>query len=66
MEDHVASIDGILEPEVVAAACIEAIENETFLILPHGKVLDYMRAKSTDYDRWLSGMRRLKDSYRSV
>jgi len=66
LEDHVASIDGILEPEAVAAACIEAIENETFLILPHGKVLDYMRAKSTDYDRWLSGMRRLKDSYRSV
>lgn len=63
LEDDVASIDGILEPEVVATACIEAIENETFLILPHGKVLDYMRAKTTDYDRWLSGMRKLKAIY---
>lgn len=65
LEDHAASIDGILEPEVVAAACIEAIENETFLVLPHGKVLDYMRVKTADYDRWLSGMRKLKASYES-
>jgi len=63
LEDQVASIDGILEPDVVAMACIEAIESERFLILPHRKVLGYMRAKSMDYDRWIRGMQKLKKSY---
>lgn len=63
LEHSVASIDGMLEPEVVAKFCIEAIENEEFLVLPHPKVLGYIRAKTADYDRWLSGMRKLKKNY---
>ncbi len=58
-EDHVASIDGMLEPEHVAQACVSAIEAETFLVLPHPEVLDYMRNKTADYDRWIGGMRKL-------
>ena len=57
--DGVASIDGMLEPEDVAEACVKAIAAETFLILPHPEVLDYMRRKTENYDRWLSGMRKL-------
>ncbi len=41
--DGVASVDGMLEPEAVADACLQAIEAEDFLILPHKEVLDYMR-----------------------
>ncbi len=62
---NVASIDGMLEPETVAEFCIEAIENEKFLILPHPEVLGYMRAKTADYDRWLNGMRKLQKRYES-
>lgn len=58
-EDHVASIDGMLEPDAVAAACVDAIRRETFLVLPHPEVLQYMRNKSADYDRWIGGMRKL-------
>ena len=62
-EDHVAAIDGMLEPEPVAQMCIEAIKEETFLILPHPKVLEYMRLKTADYDRWIGGMRKLNRQY---
>lgn len=58
-EDSVASLDGLLEPEDVAAACIKAIEAETFLVLPHPEVGEYIKLKAMDYDRWLGGMRKL-------
>ncbi len=57
--DGVASIDGMMEPEEVAEACVAAIATEQFLILPHPEVLDYMRRKTGDYDRWIGGMRKL-------
>jgi NAD(P)-dependent dehydrogenase (short-subunit alcohol dehydrogenase family) len=62
-EDGVASIDGMMEPEPVAEACLKAIEDETFLILPHPEVLDYMRRKTDNYDRWIGGMRKLNRRY---
>ena len=57
--DGVASVDGMIEPEEAAEACVRAIEAETFLVLPHPQVLEYMRRKTGDYDRWLGGMRKL-------
>lgn len=62
-EDSVASIDGMLEPEDVADACVKAIEAEQFLVLPHPKVLDYIRHKTSDYDRWLDGMNKLNQQF---
>jgi NAD(P)-dependent dehydrogenase (short-subunit alcohol dehydrogenase family) len=62
--DGVASVDGMLEPEDAAEACVRAIEAETFLVLPHPQVLDYMRRKTDNYDRWLGGMRKLNRRYR--
>jgi NAD(P)-dependent dehydrogenase (short-subunit alcohol dehydrogenase family) len=61
--DGVASVDGMLEPEDAAEACVRAIEAETFLVLPHPQVLEYMRRKTADYDRWLGGMRKLNRRY---
>jgi NAD(P)-dependent dehydrogenase (short-subunit alcohol dehydrogenase family) len=58
-EDHVAAIDGMMEPEPVAEACVQTIREETFLVLPHKQVLGYMRAKAENYDRWIGGMRKL-------
>lgn len=58
-EDSVAAIDGMLEPEAVAEACVHTIEAETFLVLPHPEVLEYMRKKADNYDKWIGGMRKL-------
>ena len=58
-EEGVAAMDGMLEPEPVAEACVEAIRAETFLVLPHAEVLGYMRKKTENYDRWIGGMRKL-------
>jgi len=63
LEDAVASVDGMLEPEPVAEACVQTIREEKFLVLPHAQVLDYMRRKTDDYDRWIGGMRKLNRQY---
>ncbi len=57
-----ASVDGMMEPETLADVVVEGLRNETFLILPHPEVLDYMRRKTADYDRWIGGMNRLHQS----
>lgn len=62
-EGAVASVDGMLEPEELAECVIETMDREAFLILPHPQVLEYLRRKTTDYDRWLAGMRRLRERY---
>ena len=54
------SVDNLLEPEEVAETVVKAINDEKFLILPQPHVQTYMTRKVSDYDRWLSGMRRLK------
>jgi hypothetical protein len=48
-----------MEPEVLADFVIEGLRDEKFLILPHPEVLEYMRRKTGDYDRWISGMGKL-------
>ncbi len=54
--------DGLLTPETVATAVIEGLADERFLILPHAQVRTYMQRKTSDYDRWLRGMVRLRQS----
>jgi short-subunit dehydrogenase len=58
-EDHVAAIDGMMEPGPVAEACVQTIRDERFLVLPHPEVLGYMKNKTDNYDRWIGGMRKL-------
>jgi NAD(P)-dependent dehydrogenase (short-subunit alcohol dehydrogenase family) len=57
----VRSSGAVLEPEEVAEFALGIIAAETFLIAPHPEVLTYWGRKVTDYDRWLSGMRRLQE-----
>jgi len=54
--------EGALEPEAVAEAVVKGIAEERFLILPHPEVAVYFRRKADDYDRWLRGMRRLRNN----
>jgi NAD(P)-dependent dehydrogenase (short-subunit alcohol dehydrogenase family) len=53
--------DGIIEADEVARVVVEGIADERFLVLPHPEVAEYMKRKSTDPDRWLGGMRRLRE-----
>ena len=61
--NSVAAQDGLLEAEPVAQACLAAIRDESFLVLPHPEVLTYMRRKTDDYDRWIKGMRKLNAQF---
>ncbi len=62
-ERGIASVDGMIEPEELATCVIETMAREEFLILPHREVIEYMRRKTSNYDRWLGGMRRFKKKY---
>ena len=53
--------DGALSAERVAECVVEGLRREEFLILPHAEVLGYFQRKTADYERWLRGMRRLRD-----
>jgi len=54
-----AGVDGALTVEQAMDEVVKTIRAETFLILPHPSVLEYMRHKTADYDRWLGGMQKL-------
>jgi NAD(P)-dependent dehydrogenase (short-subunit alcohol dehydrogenase family) len=54
-----AGVDGALSAEQVADEVVKVMREERFLILPHPTVLNYMRNKSADYDRWIGGMQKL-------
>ena len=61
MEDGgVAGTDGVIQPEELCDAVIKGLLDEQFLILPHPEVKTYLQRKTSDYDRWLKGMRRLR------
>ncbi len=52
--------DGLLEPSDVAQALKSSIEKNEFLVLSHPIVGEYFKAKAMDYDRYISGMAKLR------
>jgi CheY-like chemotaxis protein len=46
-------------PDGSGTDVVAALRDETFLVLPHPEVLDYLRGKTANYDRWLGGMQKL-------
>jgi NAD(P)-dependent dehydrogenase (short-subunit alcohol dehydrogenase family) len=56
-----AEVDGILEPDEAAEIVFDGLVKEQFLILTHEIVRTYVQRKASDYDRWLRGMRRVRD-----
>jgi NAD(P)-dependent dehydrogenase (short-subunit alcohol dehydrogenase family) len=52
--------DGVIEPEQLAKTVVDTLNEERFHVLPHPEVEEYVRRKGNDIDRWLAGMRRLR------
>ena len=52
--------DQMMTAEEAADAVLSGMESETFMILPHGELATYAERKGADYDRWLRGMRRMR------
>ena len=46
--------------EQCADAVVKALEAETFLILPHPEVAEYIVNKAENYDRWLHSLRKMR------
>ena len=61
--EGVASVDGIVEPDDLAADVVATMAREEFLILPHPQVRDYIQRKTGNYDRWIGGMRKLLSKF---
>ncbi|MDA9371871.1 SDR family oxidoreductase [Porticoccaceae bacterium] len=58
--------NGVIEPEELAESVVEGLREETFMILPHPVVLEYMRNKTSNYDRWIGGMSKLMRSITGI
>ncbi|HEY5855035.1 MAG TPA: SDR family oxidoreductase [Aldersonia sp.] len=58
----VTTSGAVLTPDDVAGQVLAALTEERFLILPHPEVLTFYRNKGSDYDRWITGMRRYQAS----
>ena len=52
--------EGALSADAVAAIALQGLRDGRFLILPHDEVLTFWQRKTTDIERWLRGMRRLR------
>jgi len=54
---------GLVEPSDVADSVIAGLDAETFHILPHPKVAEYIQFKAADVDGWLGAMRKLQRKF---
>ncbi|MFK8082720.1 MAG: SDR family NAD(P)-dependent oxidoreductase [Granulosicoccus sp.] len=56
----IENLPGVLTPEEVANKVLQGVEKESFLILPHPDVAQFVQFKSANYDKWLAAMRKLR------
>ena len=49
-----------IEPEDVADALFDGIDNDRFLILPHPEVAEFYQARAATPERWLGGMNHIQ------
>lgn len=54
---------GLIETEDVADAVLAGLGQESFLILPHPEVAEYVKHKGADIESWLDAMRRLQRKF---
>ena len=61
-----AALEGVLTAEDVAAAAIEGMRDERFLIFPHPKVAEFYAKKAARTDKWLAAMAALQEQFTDV
>lgn len=54
---------GLIEPSDVADSVIAGLEAESFHILPHPQVAEYVAHKGADIESWLGAMRKLQRKF---
>lgn len=54
---------GLIETSEVADAVIAGLDTESFHILPHPQVADYVKHKGADIESWLGAMRKLQRKF---
>jgi NAD(P)-dependent dehydrogenase (short-subunit alcohol dehydrogenase family) len=54
---------GLVEPSDVADSVIAGLETESFHILPHPQVAEYVKHKGADVESWLRAMRKLQRKF---
>jgi len=54
--------DGVLSPDAVATATLDAMESGEFMVLPHAQVASYVQMKAAAPGKWIRGMRKLRDA----
>ncbi|MFH8939273.1 SDR family oxidoreductase [Streptomyces griseosporeus] len=55
-----------IEPQDVAEALFQGIEEDRFLILPHPEVAGFYQARAGDPDRWLTHMNHLQQKWEAA
>ncbi|MEU1556475.1 SDR family oxidoreductase [Streptomyces scabiei] len=55
-----------IEPEDVADALFEGIDQDRFLILPHPEVAGFYQARAADPDRWLTNMNHIQQKWETT
>jgi NAD(P)-dependent dehydrogenase (short-subunit alcohol dehydrogenase family) len=55
--------EGALEPAEVAEVVLQALEGNSFLILPHPEAAAYYQFRATETDRWLGGMNKIQRGF---
>ncbi|MER5256577.1 MULTISPECIES: SDR family oxidoreductase [unclassified Streptomyces] len=55
-----------IEPDDVAQALFEGMEENRFLILPHPEVAEYYRIRAAEPDKWLTGMNHIQQKWEAT
>lgn len=55
-----SDLPGVITAEDLAETVVKGVEEESFLILPHPDVAQFIQFKSANYDKWLGAMRKLR------
>ena len=59
-EEDAKQASGLLTATQVADCVLAAVADDRFLVLPHPEVAGYAGLRAQDHDRWINGMRKLR------
>jgi NAD(P)-dependent dehydrogenase (short-subunit alcohol dehydrogenase family) len=57
----VTGADTMMTADEAADSVLAGMAEDSFMIQPHAELAEYVRHKGADYDRWIRGMRRMRE-----